>query len=50
MLDWKIDTFKEESILLLLNGLLNGLDLLGNNGKYFKFDSVEFIETDPAST
>jgi hypothetical protein len=30
--------------LLIGNGFLNGLDLLGNDRKYLKLDTIELIE------
>jgi hypothetical protein len=50
MLDWKINALENESFLLLFDCQLNSLHLLGNNRQYFKLDSIEFIEADPAST
>jgi hypothetical protein len=35
---------KDELLLLIGNGFLNGLDLLGNDRKYLKLDTIELIE------
>jgi hypothetical protein len=48
--NWNFSTFEEKSFHFLLNSLLDTLNLLSNDREYLKIDSVELIETNPAST
>lgn len=50
MLQRNFRSFKEESVISLINVMLNGLYLLSNDREHFKFDTVELIKTTPGTT
>ena len=48
-LNWNVTIFKDESFNFLLNGVLNTLYLLSNDGQYLQLNSVELIKARPGT-